>query len=65
MLSVELGSQSLMHKVIRKAVENGIITDWFLFCETAIRISPALTITEEEIKKASEKMVLSIDQALN
>lgn len=65
LLAVELGSPELMHKVIIKAVENGIITDWFIFCETAIRISPALTITGDEIKKACGLLLLSIEQATN
>ena len=29
--------------------EHGIMSDWFLFCDTAFRISPPLTISEEEI----------------
>jgi len=29
--------------------ENGIMSDWFLFCDTAFRISPPLTISDEEI----------------
>ena len=64
LLAVELGSSELMHRVINKAMDNGIITDWFVFCETAIRISPALTISEDEIKKACDQILVSIDQAL-
>ena len=64
LLAVEFGSSELMHRVITKAVENGILTDWFVFCESAIRISPALTISEDEIKKACELILLSIEQAI-
>ncbi len=27
----------------------GIMSDWFLYCDTAFRISPPLTIADEEI----------------
>lgn len=63
LLAVELGNPELMHLVVKKALENGIITDWFLFCETAFRISPALNISPGEIKDASKRLLLSIDQA--
>ena len=64
LLAIELGSKELMHKVHKKAIENGIVTDWFLFCDTAIRISPALTITPDEIKFACERLLFSIDQSI-
>ena len=64
LLAVELGNTELMHKVVRKAVDIGLITDWFLFCDTAIRISPALNITAGEIEEACSRLKRSIDQAL-
>jgi len=41
-----------MLKVVEQGAEKGFVTDWFLFCETAIRISPPLTITHDEIREA-------------
>jgi len=64
LLAVELGDPQKMHKVIEKAKEYGIITDWFLFCETAIRISPALNITAEEIMKACKLFIKSVEKAV-
>jgi putrescine aminotransferase len=52
MLAVELNDADKVKKVIQHCVEQGILTDWFLFCDTALRIAPPLTIQEEEIKKA-------------
>ena len=63
LLAVELGSKDLMLKVVEQGVKEGFITDWFLFCETAIRISPPLNITEEEIKEASKMVVRAISAA--
>jgi acetylornithine/N-succinyldiaminopimelate aminotransferase len=65
LLAVELGDTELMHKVVKKAISNGLITDWFLFCDTAIRISPALNITTNEIEEACSRLLLSIDQAVH
>jgi len=63
LLAVELGNADLMHKVVKKAIENGLVTDWFLFCDTAIRISPALNITESEIEEACSRLTIAIEQA--
>ncbi len=52
MMAVELESFEQVSKVIKKSMELGLITDWFLFCDYAIRIAPPLIITEEQIKDA-------------
>jgi putrescine aminotransferase len=38
--------------IIDRAMELGVITDWFLFNDYSMRIAPPLIITEDEIKKA-------------
>jgi acetylornithine/succinyldiaminopimelate/putrescine aminotransferase len=54
MLAVEFESFSILKKIIDKAIENGVITDWFLHCDNSMRIAPPLTITEQEIIQACE-----------
>lgn len=49
LLAVELGSSEKLYKIMDMFIERGILSDWFLYCDTAFRISPPLTITEEEI----------------
>jgi acetylornithine/N-succinyldiaminopimelate aminotransferase len=49
LLAVETGDKEITGRVIRKGLENGIVLDNFLFCDTALRISPPLTITKDEI----------------
>jgi acetylornithine/succinyldiaminopimelate/putrescine aminotransferase len=61
LLAVEFGDEELNMKVISKCIENGIITDWFLFCSTAMRIAPPLTITSEQITYACERIINAID----
>lgn len=50
LMAIELGSADKLKQFMRVAAENGIISDWFLFCDTAFRISPPLIITEDEIR---------------
>ena len=49
LMAVELGSSEKLFQMMALFKEHGIMSDWFLFCDTAFRISPPLTITDEEI----------------
>ena len=53
LLAVELGSSERMFKMMELFAARGIMSDWFLFCDTAFRISPPLVITEAEICDSS------------
>ena len=57
LLAVELGSSEKLYKMMDMFIEKGILSDWFLYCDTAFRISPPLTITEEEIAQSVEIIV--------
>lgn len=65
LLAVEFDDAKLMNNVVKRAVENGLVTDWFLFCDTAIRISPALNITEDEILNSCVRLLKAIDLAVS
>jgi len=52
LLAVELGDAALVQKVIASILQKGIIVDWFLFCDTALRIAPPLIISPTEIREA-------------
>lgn len=47
--AIDFGDEALNMRVIRSCIENGLITDWFLFCTTAMRIAPPLIISDEEL----------------
>jgi len=49
LMAVELGSSDKLFKMMALFKEQGIMSDWFLFCDTAFRISPPLTISNDEI----------------
>ena len=62
LMAVELGSFDKMIKLVKFGVEKGFITDWFLFCDTSFRISPPLTITDEECRLAAELIVKGLNE---
>lgn len=49
LMAVELGSAEKLYRIMELFLEEGILSDWFLFCDTAFRISPPLTVTGNEI----------------
>ncbi len=49
LLAVELGSSDRYFRLLDLFIEAGILSDCFLFCESAFRISPPLTITADQI----------------
>ncbi|MCB9267382.1 MAG: aspartate aminotransferase family protein [Lewinellaceae bacterium] len=51
-LAVELESFERVQAVIKHCLEQGLITDWFLFNSRSLRIAPPLIITEEQIRWA-------------
>lgn len=61
MMAVEFESFESLKPIIDRAIELGVITDWFLFCDDSMRIAPPLTITEEEIREACEVILKAID----
>lgn len=62
LIAIEFESAEMNMKVINECISNGIITDWFLFCDKAMRIAPPLIISEEEIREACRIILLAIDR---
>lgn len=63
MLAVEFESFEVVKPIIDKAIELGVVTDWFLFCDNSMRIAPPLIITEEEINHACDIILKAIAEA--
>jgi acetylornithine/N-succinyldiaminopimelate aminotransferase len=59
-LAIEFDSFATNKKIIDACIANGILTDWFLFASDCLRISPPLSIAEEEIKKGCQLILESI-----
>jgi acetylornithine/succinyldiaminopimelate/putrescine aminotransferase len=52
LLAACFDSNEIALKVMNACYSKGLITDWFLFCDNALRIAPPLTITHREIVEA-------------
>ena len=50
LLAVELGESEKLYRLMDHFIAEGILSDWFLYCDTAFRISPPLIISDDEIK---------------
>ena len=64
MMAAEFESFEVLKAVIDRAILNGVLTDWFLFCDNSMRIAPPLVITEEQIREACAVILRSIDEAV-
>ena len=62
LLAVELGKSEHLYHLMEIFKEEGIMSDWFLYCDTAFRISPPLTISEPEIKECCQIIRRSLDR---
>ncbi len=62
MLAIELGDVEKCRNFVEKAYKKGLITFFFLFTGTAVRLSPPLIITEKEIQSACEKIQEVLDE---
>lgn len=63
LLAIRLETPGHVNYVISKAPDYGLVLDYFLFCSDAFRIAPPLTITEDEIRWACERILLLLDEA--
>jgi acetylornithine/N-succinyldiaminopimelate aminotransferase len=63
LLAVKLTRPEYVRYVIAKAPEFGLVLDYFLFCNSAFRIAPPLTINEEEISWACTQLGSLLDDA--
>lgn len=61
MMSVQFDSFEQNKAIIDRAIELGVLSDWFLYCDDSLRIAPPLIITKEEIKAACDIIIEAID----
>ncbi len=62
LLAVELGNSAKMFRMMEMFAEEGIMSDWFLYCDTAFRISPSLTITDDEVRDSADIILRCLDR---
>ncbi len=61
MMAVEFDSFKQVSSIIEKSVKLGLITDWFLYCDCAIRIAPPLIISEDQIIESCNILLKAIE----
>ncbi len=66
MIAVEFENFDINKKLIDKLIDTstgsvGVFTDWFLFAANCLRIVPPLTISNDEITMACEKIIVALD----
>lgn len=65
MMALEMENFTVLKRVIDQLIERGIITDWFLHCDNAMRIAPPLIISEEELSYACDVILEVLDEEIN
>jgi acetylornithine/N-succinyldiaminopimelate aminotransferase len=61
LLAIEWSENIENKEIIKRCINKGIITDWFLFNDQLMRLAPPLIISEAEIKRACETIIGCLD----
>jgi len=64
LMALEMPDFETNKRVIDKAIEKGVILDWFLFNSQSMRIAPPLIITKEQIISACKMIREAMDEVL-
>jgi acetylornithine/succinyldiaminopimelate/putrescine aminotransferase len=51
MIAVDFHDAEINFKMLHSLLEKGIFSDWFLWCNTALRIAPPLILSEEDLEE--------------
>jgi acetylornithine/succinyldiaminopimelate/putrescine aminotransferase len=62
LMSIELDSVETNNAMMKKMLENGLVTDPFFFMPQAFRIAPPLTISKSEVEETIRLAVKSLDE---
>ena len=65
LLAVVFDSFEVNKKIIDAALKLGVITDWFLFCDNAMRIAPPLNIPEGTLEEACGIIIKALEATKN
>jgi len=61
-MSLQFATNKQAQTIAHACVQNGLVTDWFLFATDRIRIAPPLIITEEELHLLCDIVLKSIKE---
>ena len=63
MLAIEFENEKVCQDIVKKVLNNGVITFYFLFNQKNMRISPPLTISKEEIIESCRIIHQTLEQS--
>jgi len=63
MMAVELTKKKYLKHVVQHTIEQGALIDYFLFNRKSFRLAPPLIINKEQIEKACDILLRSMDYA--
>ncbi|MHC1707999.1 MAG: aspartate aminotransferase family protein [Bacteroidales bacterium] len=61
LMAVELEDEAKVQELIQYCLQRGVISDWFLFRPSALRIAPPLIISEDEIISACQVIAAGLE----
>ncbi len=61
--AIDFESEEKVQRIVKHALDLGVICFWFLSCPASFRIAPPLTITEYEIKESCTLLLRAIEQS--
>ncbi len=64
MMAAEMPDFFTLKKVIDLAIEHGVVTDWFLYCDNSMRLAPPLIISESEIREVCKILLACMDKVM-
>lgn len=62
MLSIQVENFEQVENISKYCLQHGIMIDWFLHCDSALRIAPPLIISKTEIKNACLIIIEAIEK---
>ena len=62
LIAVDLKDCEKAKKILYLLLEEGVLTDWFLFQPTSFRIAPPLCINDQEIDMAVEAIIRALNR---
>lgn len=62
LIAVDLKDRTKAKNILYLLLEEGVITDWFMFQPTSFRIAPPLSISEAEVELAIEKIIKALNR---
>jgi acetylornithine/succinyldiaminopimelate/putrescine aminotransferase len=65
LIAVEFEDFATLKPIIDQAIQLGVLTDWFLYCDNSMRIAPPLTIKKSQIYTACQLILQAIEIVSN